>query len=265
MPEVIFQHEALQDNLVVPHINEVTWAYNLNVQTYPTYAGEVVQILSCYIDNIVVQGDLKTYGKMEDVYRWFLRYMHIATQGQTGLDEDAVGQYKYNEAPVKMTYPHRNWVFYLHPVQLPGFAYGRDIVVPQWQLQAAISSIYQPSRDAEIATMSLDDAVGKLGDDNGFTDLRGRIGYRKENPFSDPNARPDSTFEEKDPADTVGSQFRSIADWYNNLIPSYVHKDFNNIFGNVQEAVSGPIFDGWDDSTSGQSKTKDKTKDKPPT
>src|SRR5687768_5528619 len=52
---------------------EVNWTYNLNTQTYPTYAGEVIQVLSVNIDKLTIQGQLGKEGP----------FGAIASSGQT--------------------------------------------------------------------------------------------------------------------------------------------------------------------------------------
>jgi hypothetical protein len=76
MPTVRFSHptiDAIKSPLrISTGANEITWGYGLNYQTYPTYGGEVTQILSAYTDDLVIQGDVSSYSKMEEIYEWFL-------------------------------------------------------------------------------------------------------------------------------------------------------------------------------------------------
>lgn len=48
--------------------DRMAWGYSLNTAVYPTYAGEVVQILSCYIDNLEITGSIQTYADLEEIY-----------------------------------------------------------------------------------------------------------------------------------------------------------------------------------------------------
>ena len=178
MPAITFKHDKIPETLTIDTgANEISWGYNLNIESYPTYAGEVVQVLSSNIDDLQITGEIKSYAKMEEIYTWFLKYMLRATQGYQGNE-------RYDESPVTMTYDHRGWQLAIKPIALPAMRYGRDVIIPQWQLRAAIVD-----PDPDMAELAIDKAVGSpvSGDLENF---RGRIsadvGYRHANPFSDP-------------------------------------------------------------------------------
>lgn len=175
MPEIIFTHPEIDDTLVVSTgANQISWAYNLNTVNYPTYAGEVVQVLSCNIDNLQIEGDIRSYAEMEGIYTWFLEYMQKATQGLRGA--------RYVDAPVKMEYPHRGWTLFIKPIQLPSMRYGREIVVPSWSMQAHIEDPDPVQRE-----LTIDHAIN--GDIENFKSrVTANIGFRQANPFSDPLA-----------------------------------------------------------------------------
>jgi hypothetical protein len=42
-------------------LERVAWGYTLNTANFPTYAGEVVQILSCYVEDLEITGVVQTY------------------------------------------------------------------------------------------------------------------------------------------------------------------------------------------------------------
>src|SRR3954464_14172738 len=113
MPTILFEHPNIDNALSVETgANDISWSYNLNTQAYPTYGGEVVQVLSTNIQNLTIQGEVRSYEKMEEIYQWFLEYMMIVTQG--------IGDKQgYVETPVTMTYPHRGWQMAIRPLQLP--------------------------------------------------------------------------------------------------------------------------------------------------
>lgn len=174
MPAIIFEYSR---NTSAPSLtvntgaNEISWAYNLNTQTYPTYAGEVVQVLSTNIDLLTIEGEVGSYEKMEQIYRWFLFYIQDATQG--------VGQSQgFNEDPMTMKYPHRGWSMQIQPISLPGLQYGRDVVVPRWQVQA---HILEP--DPDQVRLTIDQALPEMSE---FGRLTADIGYREQSPYSDP-------------------------------------------------------------------------------
>lgn len=212
--------------------NQITWSYGLNTQTYPTYGGEVVQVLSAYIDNMTIMGDVYSYGDLEALYGWFMEYIENATQGE-GMGK--VGTARFNQSPVTMVYPERGWRFAIKPISLPGFKIGRDVVVPSWQIEAVV---IDPDPNAVSLTTQR-----VIEEGNAFTKLHAGIGYVEENPFSDPmwaNKKKDDTKPEEgedeqsedsfDPAEGV----RKVADWFNNVVDSYIDHDFE------AAGVSGP-------------------------
>jgi hypothetical protein len=62
MDNLIFEHPSAEGPLSV-HVNpnQIEWSYGLNTANYPTYGGEVIQILSTFIDDMTVQGNVTTY------------------------------------------------------------------------------------------------------------------------------------------------------------------------------------------------------------
>lgn len=202
MPEVYFNHPYLGSLIVETGANMITWGYGLNTIATPTYGGEVVQVLSAYTDQLQISGDVKTYEKMEEIYKWFLKYMQIATQAGN-----------FNTDPVTMDYPERGWTLKLKPTGLPGFKYATDIVAPTWQLQA-----YVVEEDPEMNSLTMEQAIANNFD---FTQLHAGIGYDEDNPFTDPAAK-DSDYNLEE---TQGK----LTDFYSNLIPSYLEGDFTTL------------------------------------
>jgi len=180
MPDIIFSHPEVDPAMNGPLVvstgaNNITWSYNLNTQSFPTYAGEVVQVLSANIDDLQIMGQVKTYHDMERIYEWFLNYMLKATQGYTGVN--------YLESPVTMTYPTRGWSLAIKPIQLPSMRYGRDVVVPEWRMRAAIID-----PDPEMAELAIDTLSSFKDEFETFGTMNAGIGFRRRNPFSDPLA-----------------------------------------------------------------------------
>ena len=82
--QLLFHHELVNNGVplvVTTGLDEIAWAYALNTATFPTYGGEVVQILSVYIDDMEVEGTVRTYAEAEAIYSFFMKYFTIATQG----------------------------------------------------------------------------------------------------------------------------------------------------------------------------------------
>lgn len=198
--------------------NEVTWGYGLNSATFPTYGGEVVQILSVYIDDLQIGGDLPTYRAMEEVYLWFLTYMAISTQGAKDADDATVDVGRFNQEPVHMHVISRDWTFNIKPTALPGFTYSRDMTVPTWQLTAAVEET-----DTEVQEATL------KGAEAGLERISVGIGYEKFNPFSAPN-KSIKGFK------SVQKELDRIGDQYIKMVKEYSDKDFSSF----DPPASGP-------------------------
>lgn len=216
--ELIFTHPSKKiKGLKVPiKPNEITWGYGLNVQTYPTYGGEVVQILSCFVEDMTVTGHVRSYRQLEKLYGWFIDYMQIATQ-----------KGEYDTRPVTMRYPHRGWTFKIYPKSLPSFKYGRDVVAPEWTLQAAI---VEPDRELKENIMS--EAQIEAVKDSGvklFGKVTGEIGFQPDDPFSSPDGARKASKQLKKDGSVSRDEYGNFADWYNNLIPSYLEGTFEDL------------------------------------
>jgi hypothetical protein len=177
--ELMFEHPGITSGplLVKVKPEQITWAYGLNTKNYSTFGGEVVQILSMYVDDLVVSGTVGTYKEIEAIYGWFINYMNIATQGHKSNAEG------YDTRPVTMYYPHRQWKFSIYPKSMPGFRYGRDVVAPSWQLSAAVSE-YPDSLENQIISNKMFAGEAKAGNFEVFGTATGAIGYNENNPWS---------------------------------------------------------------------------------
>lgn len=223
-------------SLVVPTgANMITWGYGLNTVTYPTYGGEVVQILSAYLTDMSIGGDVQSYYHMEDIYIWFLVYMNIATQGPTAAGQP--GKSSFNEEPITMFYPHRQWSFSIRPKSLPGLHMGIDVVAPTWQMTAAVIEA-----DPEVEAFTLKGAM------EGLEQIQNGLGFEEENPFSSPSGKKyDSKYVlEADQAD---------ADWFNKIIDSYSKGDFE---------ITNPTTVGSKPATSSSKSSTDSVEDATP-
>lgn len=225
MPEVIFSHPKVKDgNQLTIHTgaNQFEWSYGLNTVTYDTYGGEVVQILSAFVDDVTISGQCRDYAEMERIYSWFVEYIQVATQGGSGLGS-------FNPDPVTMTYPYRDWTLQIIPTQLPGLRWGRDVVAPEWQITA---SVYE--EDPEMAYHTRTAAELGIGD---FGKLTADIGYDPDNPFSAPVTK--KTKEGKfDPSAVNTTKY---ADQFNQIIQSYTQGNFDAItaqFGSFPSFLS---------------------------
>lgn len=214
-----FSHPKMSPDLVVPvKPNEISWSYGLNTANYPTYGGEVIQILSCYIEDMKVTGHIRNYRELENVYSWFIDYIQKATQGG-----------HFNPIPVTMTYPHRGWQFQITPKAMPTFKYGRDVVAPEWTMTAAV---VDPAQDdfkqavMDQAAQSLVETEGKL---KLFGTVTGDIGFVQDDPFRSPDAGNSQTNQKNLQQGGDRSDFNQVADFYNKLIPAYLQGDFSDL------------------------------------
>lgn len=212
--------------------DRIAWGYNLNTQTYPTYAGEVIQILSCFIDDLEVTGSVQTYQDMEQIYTYFLKYTQIATQGDPRRTKPMKGRTSFNQEPMEFSYPHRGWQFQIMPIEVPGFRKARDQIHPEWRIKC---HVVDDSGDVEdVKNLILEEAevqahVGSTDKNfDGAFALKGEITFVDENPFSDPNTKYGINFKQS------GDDFiKSLGDHYATFLPSYLNGDFDAIFGDL--------------------------------
>ena len=240
--------------------DSIMWGYGLNVATWPTYGGQVIQILSCYIDDLEISGTLRTYREMEEVYSYFYRYMQIASQGAPGTD-------RFNQEPMTFRYPHRKWQMEIVPKVAPGFRKGRDVVAPTWKINCHV--IDESGDVDEVAELIIKEAELKArtnatkGEFDENFGLVGKIGFKDENPFSDPNTKFGDDF-----ANERGKPSEVLADIYSKFIPAYLGGDFDSITAGLGSTPSfgfdnqDATVDTDEDPNSGGTRTQqDKIKD----
>src|SRR5438067_2227212 len=77
---IVFSHPRLKQNLSI-RINpdQITWDYGLNTASFPTYGGEVVQILSVYFGDMTIKGKVsssvlkKQFKQLGDTFSGFVQ------------------------------------------------------------------------------------------------------------------------------------------------------------------------------------------------
>lgn len=236
-PSLVFSHDKVGTLIVKTGADQITWAYGLNTETIPTYGGEVVQILSAYVDNVTVEGTLRNYTELEKVHKFFIRYMNVATQ--TG---------GFDEQPMHMRYPHRQWHMKIIPLDLPAFRYGREVVAPVWRIQAHVhDESNQIDRDNFL------EQAAKKGDFS-FAEFGKGIGWDEDNPFTDPAA----ASSDYDPKEGI----QNTSDFYTSLVQAYLDHDFDHLLdGWANPSQTGPITDsgssGAAQEEQGQADNKD--------
>lgn len=267
MPDVVFTHPDIvtPDGLILPltiptGADELAWSYGLNTQTFPTYGGEVVQILSVYIDDVTVKGTLANFTQMEEIYGWFLNFIQMASQGATGpkpynnyLGADDPGEGEaYNTAPVSMSYLERGWSWKVIPKGLPGFRYGRDVVAPEYELTCAVVQADQAVieiTEAELEKRTLVDPselftqdMIKYGD---LVDYEGSTWQYSYNRFSAPYK---GEYDPKKVEKLLGPK----ADYYNHLIPHYLDGEISKEGDTLASDFSKPTFGRYGDTNQNQ-------------
>ena len=175
--KAIFSHDGLPDLVLDVNPDSILWSYKLNTQNYPTFGGEVVQILSMFIEDMTITGTVSSYRKMEALYKWFVSYMQNATQGKTRA---------YDTTPATFYYPARGWKFLIQPKSAPGFKYGKDVVAPTWSITAAV--VESPESFQELIKTDVQ-AQAMYGDEGfkPFGTATARIGFSEFNPWTTPN------------------------------------------------------------------------------
>lgn len=228
MPSVVFTHPNPQVGRLVidTGLDGAEWGYGLNTATFPTYGGEVVQILSVYIDDLTLMGTVSTYRQLEAIYSYFAAYLQVATQGKnpTPSTDVSSSSSSYNLFPVYFSYPERNWNFRVIPKALPGFRKGRDVVAPTWQLSA---HVIDDSPDLDLIKDGIKALETQKLIDGSTLTLNGEISPRSGNPDTDP-------FQTFDQGQSQQAQaIQKYSDYYNSLIPSYSSGDFSALVGGV--------------------------------
>lgn len=249
MGSIYFEHELVGELVIDNGIDLANWSYNVNTAHYPTYGGEVIQILSVFIDDLTVGGTLATYKQAEAIFSYFADYFQVATQGvnPVPVGVDSTTGSAYNLQPVHFYYPERQWHFKLYPMSAPAFRYGREVVTPTWQV---ICHVIDDSPDLDLikngitalaTTTIVNGDGGNLNTD--FT-LNGNISPE----FGDPNHDPFETYNQSKVA--TANVIQNYADYYNSLLPAYNSGNFESLTGIV---ASTPNFGQTTDTVNSNS------------
>jgi len=194
---LLFEHPLVEKSplIIRTGMDNIEWRYSLNTANYPTYGGEVIQILSVFIDDLVIGGTIKTYHELEEIYSFFAEYMSIASQGGGGHGS-------YSQIPMKAFYTPREWSFSIQPLSLPGFKYSRETVAPVWQMQAHV--VDETSGNYETLKEMIEVSHGKIiktgaelgtGESEEFK-LKGIINAASADPEDNPFSAPETKYGE---------------------------------------------------------------------
>lgn len=233
MSTITFTHDYVGSLAIDNGIDDAAWSYGLNTASFPTYGGEVVQILSVYIDDLTLAGTCSTYAQIEAIYSYFAAYFQTATQGRSGSPNigDSTTSGAYNLSPVTFSYAERGWSFTLYPKTAPGFHYGREVVAPTWQLTAFVvdnTPDLNLIKNGIKALAATDLPGGKQvfnGIDLNTFNLSGEISPDSGNP----DTNPFETFQATPAQATqIVGQYGTF---FNNLLDSYNNDDFSSLLG----------------------------------
>lgn len=236
MANLLFSHPEMDKDLAVQvKPNQIEWSYGLNVANFPTYGGEVIQILSAFIDDMTIAGNVETYRQLEDIYSWFIIYAQVATTGYEGSG-------KFDVRPVQMFYNERGWHFQIYPTGAPGFKYGRDVVAPEWTIKASVVDPAQAAIDAIMDQAAIEAATNKTGEPALFGKATGEIGFTPKNPFSDPEGN-EGDLGKKNREKFLGGEnvkqgIEQLADNYNKLLPAYLEGNFEDLTADYSKPVA---------------------------
>lgn len=247
---VEFTHPQMDTLRIYTGLTDVEWGYTLNTATFPTYGGEVVQILSASVDSLNVGGDIHTYNDMLDIYSYFFKYFQIASQGRTG--GSAAGISSYNQEPMTMTYPERNWTFQIQPMGAPAFHVGKEVVVPSWKMSAFVvhftganltDEIKSAAAKSTLTGFDSDTNSGPAGISQSFFDLSQGVGYVEASPFSDPFSSSDG-INNSDPDSASKDYIASNAAYYQQLLSQYGQGDFQSLLYGFESGPAGSTGSG---------------------
>lgn len=231
-------------------LDQAQWGYNLNTQTYPTYGGEVVQILSVNIGDISMGGSIATYRQAQVIYSYFARYFQVATQGITGTPDPSTYS-AYDERYMTFSYPQRGWQFQIQPKTAPGFRWDIETVNPTWQMTAHIvDSNNEGGNLSDIQQAIKNQVVAGLmssSQNDFFNNTNEQIGP----PTGNPNTDPFQTYDEG--AENAETALGGLSDYYTSLVSSYQSNNYTAITGNLG---SKPATKSSKSSKSKSSKTQ---------
>lgn len=174
--------------------NQIQWGFGLNTSTTPTFGGQVIQVLSCYVDAITIVGSTISNNQLKNIYEWFRAYGQVA-----GLN-------KRDEHGVLFQYPERGWQLYIQPTAMPNFGYAMDQIARTYTIQAEV--VADPAGSLQKATMT--QFTERL-----FNPSMLNVGFKERNPFSDPDGSPSAL-----------PNAKNYADNFQALLGSYASGDF---------------------------------------
>jgi murein DD-endopeptidase MepM/ murein hydrolase activator NlpD len=220
--------------------DEITWGYGLNTKRFPTYGGEVVQILSTYADQMTIKGTCRNYKELTEIYEYFKSYIFYTT----GI-QDRERKQKY----LLFEYPARNWKFVIMVADASGFRISRDVAAPEWQIKAEIVSenarysLGSERIDSFANVLATPVATGKRGRSARSAGPPTGLLATRSGDIATEDAAAEAKLPKNFVVDRAGSPFRTfiettnaergkIADNFNALVAAWATGDISTVFSN---------------------------------
>ena len=127
--------------------NSLNWGYTVNVNSYDTIGGRVIQVLSVNINSISFEGDAGSIERLYDVFNNVYTMMidHVDSQD-----------------PVRFEVPSRNWAFDVFITNLPNVGYDPSTVTFPYSMTLEVSEDFS-SLSTEIMSVEFDHLARDIG------------------------------------------------------------------------------------------------------
>jgi hypothetical protein len=233
-PQITHKNKRLP-LVITTGMDAISWDYDLNIQRYPTYGGEVVQILSCNIANLMIQGTTSSYSSsgdfsnpgIEEIYTWFNAYMQSASQGATRNGTH------YDQNSITMSYPYRNWTVEFQCQSAPGFSLGTDIVAPTWQITGKVTNVPESMKNLTLNTVLSGETAKEFGRIHDGVDLS------RPDPATNPYQSPFPSKNERVQQQRISHALGNLGSYWQNLVSVWDNGDFSTL---VNPAASNTQF-----------------------
>lgn len=244
---VIFSHPGIHDGngnpdklVVKTGADNIAWSYNLNTQKYQTYGGEVIQILSANIGALTIEGTVRDYTELDEIYGWFKKYIFNLRGANINNPETIASKTSSGQQPVKIQYPHRGWEWDVYIREAPGYRMGRDVVAPNWKV---VCEFFHPEDKEDLEVEIKNSFTEALTNDVAPLFILNKNGLRRI--YNDPFPLPSGgDVEFVDPAEIAAT----MGDHFQRLIAAWGFGDFAKFAYDTS---------GFDENVAGLSKTFD--------
>lgn len=257
--------------------NEVSWTYNLNTETFDTYGGQVVQVLSVNIDTLTISGQLGKEGpfgvyqvsgaQKDDRYEgpvpkggFSTKYVdrQFDYQGETYPGLHAMVEF-FREyfALVSQGGDPQNPGQFVQVPMICSYDGGPSDQGRQWKITPTAFPDFRRALDnfapewrVQAQVIEADAGIVANQKSAAIDRLQAAIGYKARNPFSDPLASPGSDTQTIN--NLIASQFRALLpDFSQGELEDMIWKqisipgtEFTPGVPNVSTALTGDIMQG---------------------